>query len=423
MPQTLKKQAFTLTLANLFTRGLGFCFRLMTARLMGAEAIGLMELSSSASMLALTPVTAGLPSAMSHLTAHREKEQSAVLRSGLTLVRKLSLLLIPALLLLAPGIAYLLGDMRTLPSILIGLPGIYFMGCCGVYSGWFYGRSDTRTPALCECVEQTIRFLVSLVLLLWFSGSSLPLRAAMPGLAGLVAGVVVVILFHHFTPLVLPSAPSRMLERRLLHLSAPTAVSRLCQTCMRMMTAVLLPVCLRRSGLSNTAAISQYGLLNGMAMPFVMLPGIVTSAICMVATPAVSRQQQLDTLRKTMRKLLLSGGAIGLVCCLGLMLFADLIAMLFFQEVALISVLRVLSPLSFLFALQQVQFGLITGLGIQRRAMTGTLISSCLTLVLIALLCPLPQLRIFGAALAMLGGSLLRVVWNAVLLHQSVRAR
>ena len=39
MPQTLKKQALTLTIANGFTRGLGFFFRLMTARLMGAEAI------------------------------------------------------------------------------------------------------------------------------------------------------------------------------------------------------------------------------------------------------------------------------------------------------------------------------------------------------------------------------------------------
>lgn len=71
MPQTLKKQALTLTIANGFTRGLGFLFRLMTARLMGAEAIGVMELSASAAMLALTPATAGLPTAMSRMTARR----------------------------------------------------------------------------------------------------------------------------------------------------------------------------------------------------------------------------------------------------------------------------------------------------------------------------------------------------------------
>ena len=102
MPQTLKKQALTLTIANGFTRGLGFLFRLMTARLMGAEAIGVMELSASAAMLALTPATAGLPTAMSRMTARPNADQSAVLRAGLSLNRRIALVMMPLLFLLAP---------------------------------------------------------------------------------------------------------------------------------------------------------------------------------------------------------------------------------------------------------------------------------------------------------------------------------
>ena len=45
---SLKKQALILTLANAYTRALGFVLRLTTARMMGAQALGLMELSSSA---------------------------------------------------------------------------------------------------------------------------------------------------------------------------------------------------------------------------------------------------------------------------------------------------------------------------------------------------------------------------------------
>ena len=117
MPQTLKKQALTLTIANGFTRGLGFLFRLMTARLMGAEAIGVMELSASAAMLALTPATAGLPTAMSRVTARPNANQSAVLRAGLSLNRRIALVMMPLLFLLAPGMAWLLSDFRTLPFI------------------------------------------------------------------------------------------------------------------------------------------------------------------------------------------------------------------------------------------------------------------------------------------------------------------
>ena len=181
MPQTLKKQALTLTIANGFTRGLGFLFRLMTARLMGAEAIGVMELSASAAMLALTPATAGLPTAMSRMTARPNADQSAVLRAGLSLNRRIALVMMPLLFLLAPGMAWLLSDFRTLPAILISIPAVFLLGCCAVYSGWFYGRGDMLTPAQCECSEQIVRFVGSLVLLLIFTRSPLSIRAALPG--------------------------------------------------------------------------------------------------------------------------------------------------------------------------------------------------------------------------------------------------
>ena len=376
MPQTLKKQALTLTIANGFTRGLGFLFRLMTARLMGAEAIGVMELSASAAMLALTPATAGLPTAMSRVTARPNANQSAVLRAGLSLNRRIALVMMPLLFLLAPGMAWLLSDFRTLPAILISIPAVFLLGCCAVYSGWFYGRGDMLTPAQCECSEQVVRFVGSLVLLLIFTRSPLSIRAALPGFAGILAGICVWMMFRRRAPLP-PGVPSADLRHELLALSAPTAVSRLCQTCLRMLTAVLLPLCLRQSGLTASAATAQFGLMAGLI-------GCLSSCV--------------------------------------LFLFAQPISMLLYGEPALTGVLMALSPLSMLFAIQQVQFGLVTGLGVQRRAMPGTIVSSALTLVVMSALCPMPSVRIFGAVLAMLAGSLVRVIWNAAVLQSAKRA-
>ena len=387
MPQTLKKQALTLTIANGFTRGLGFFFRLMTARLMGAEAIGVMELSASAAMLALTPATAGLPTAMSRVTARPNADHSAVLRAGLSLNRRIALVMMPLLLLLAPGMAWLLSDFRTLPAILISIPAVFLLGCCAVYSGWFYGRGDMLTPAQCECSEQIVRFVGSLVLLLIFTRSPLSVRAALPGFAGILAGICVWMM------------------------------------CLRMLTAVLLPLCLRQSGLTASAATAQFGLLSGMAMPLIMAPGVITSAMCMVAAPAVSRQESNRVrLKRTMRQLLLLAGLIGCLSSCVLFLFAQPISMLLYGEPALTGVLMALSPLSMLFAIQQVQFGLVTGLGVQRRAMSGTIVSSVLTLVVMSIFCPMPSVRIFGAVLAMLAGSLVRVIWNAAVLQSAKRA-
>lgn len=416
---SLKKQALVLTIANAYTRALGFVLRLVTARLMGAQALGVMEMASSAVMLAITPVTAGVPTAMSRLTARKNANPNAVLQAGLSLVKHLAWALIPVMLVLSPVIAWLLGDMRTLPAMWVSLPCILLLGLCAVYSGYYYGLDDAATPAINECAEQTIRCVLAIILLLWLSGRSVALTATLPNLAEIAAGVGVWWLFRRKTPH--PRGPvDPAIRKEIIRLTAPTTGARLCQTALRSLNAVLLPVCLRRSGLTNAAATAQFGLLNGMAMPLLMLPGIVTGAICMVATPAVSRQEgQHSRLRRTMRQLLLSASGIGVITALALFFGADFLSHRLFQEAALAPLLRLLAPCALLMAVQQVQFGLITGLGIQNKALTGTVAASFLSLGVTALLCPMPQIRLYGAAIANLAGTLLRVCWNAAVLHKN----
>lgn len=419
---SLKKQALILTLANAYTRALGFVLRLLTARLMGAQALGLMEMSSSAVMLAITPVTAGVPTAMSRMAAQRGADASAVLKAGLSLVKRLTLILSPAMLLLSPAIAWILGDMRTLPSILTSVPLIGLLGLCAVYSGWFYGRDDASTPALSECVEQTVRCALAFGLLYFFAHLGDALTAALPNIAEVAAGLGVWWLFRRKGPRLTRSKPDAALRHEITRLTAPTTGARLCQTALRTLNAVLLPVCLRRSGLSSQAATAQFGLLNGMCMPLLMLPGIVTGAICMVATPAVSRQEhQPMRLRRTMRQLLLSAAGIGAVTSAALYLGAEFISLRLYREAALAPLLKLMAPAALLSSVQQVQFGLITGLGRQNKALTGTVAASFLSLGITAVLCPLPDVRLFGAGIATLCGTVLRVVWNAFVLRNNPR--
>ncbi len=422
MGTSLKKQAVVLTAANAYTRALGFVLRLVSARLMGPEALGVMELSSSGIMLAITPVTAGLPTAMSRLTAKGDAPQENVLRAGLSLVWRLSLGLVPATLLLSPAMAWLLGDWRTLLSILTSAPAILLLGLCAVYSGWFYGRDDARTPALNECAEQTVRCLLSFALLIACAGRSVAVTAALPGVAEIAAGVAVWALYRRSVPPLPRGKADPELRRELLHLSAPTTVSRLCQTALRALNAVLLPVCLRRSGLSQAAATAQFGLLSGMAMPLLMLPGVVTGSICMVATPAVARcEGSCRQVRRLMRRLMLASGGIGALAGAALFLGADLCSSVLYKTPALAPLLRLMAPSALLMALQQVQYGLIAGLGLQRKALTATVATSALSLIVTAALCPLPRIRIYGAALASMASGLARVLWQQGLLSRATR--
>ena len=422
MARSMKQQAFILTLGNVFTRGAGFLLHLLFARLMGAEALGVMELVHSVGMLALTPVTSGVSTAMSRLTAGRScTERPLVLKSALHLIRRIALITMAAMLLLSPLFAWLLGDMRTLPAIWADIPCVLLLGLCSVYGGYCFGLQDTLTPALNECVEQVIRFVLSALLLLWLGKGSIARSAALPEFAELIAASLSLVLFVRLIGW--PGKEIRItkaIQRDMLHLCIPSALSRLCVTVARALNAVLLPVCLRRSGLSAAAATAQFGLYSGMAMPLLMLPGMLTGAVCMVSTPAVSRlEHKPRALRRLAAQLMLSACAIGIAACIVLAMGAKFLSIQLYRQAALAPLLRLLAPCSIVMALNQVTGGMIAGLGLQPRALAGTLFSSAASLLLTALLCPLPGIRLFGAALAAMAGQILGLVWNLSILMRS----
>lgn len=110
-----------------------------------------------------------------------------------------------------------------------------------------------------------------------------------------------------------------------------------------------------------------------------------------------------------MRRLLLWAGAAGILCCAGLILGADFIGNTIYRQHALAPLVRLMSPLAAIMALRQVMGGMIAGLGLQRKALTGTVLSACVSLCLTAWLCAMPGLRLFGAALATMAGQLINL--------------
>lgn len=426
MTGNIRKHTLLLTCANGVTRAMGFVLRLVMARLMGAEALGVMEMAHSVEMLALTPLTAGTPVAMSRLTARAsEREKSTVLHAGLWLVIRASMVLAPAALLLSPLISHLLGDKRTLLVLLVNTPCIPLLGMCSVYAGYCYGLGNMKLPAITECVEQFTRCVVAIALLLSFRNADASITAALPCFAELCAACLLVLIFAKLLPVRrLPKASAKPLADELRRLATPTIMSRLCTTCIRAFNAVLIPSCLRISGLSAAAATAQYGLLSGMALPVLMLPGIATSALSMAATPAIARMEHAPhQLHSLIRRLRLAATIIGVGAGVVIVICSDFISTRLYNTPALASLLRILAPMTLLMALQQVQYGMIAGLGLQRQQLTGSIIGSGFTTAFISLLAPLPHMRLYGAAIAMLAGQTVTLIWGAVVLTHHIRTQ
>lgn len=244
--QSLRRQTLVTAGCSAAVRGIGFGMRLWLSRMLGAEAVGVMELAGSVHMLALTPAAAGLPGAVSRLTAKSSaQEQPLVLRAGRQLALGMAAMLTPLLLLLSPWIARQLGDGRTLPSLYLFAPCLVLIGVSSVYDGYCLGRGEVWPPALSELTEQLTRLAVSLGLLSCLPGLTVAYRAAVPALAtalGEGAGLLVMLRFvgrmrGRRTDPRLPA-----IRRQLTRLSLPLMLTRLSHTGLRALCGAVIPL-------------------------------------------------------------------------------------------------------------------------------------------------------------------------------------
>lgn len=407
--QRFKKQALITGLNDALVRGLGFLMRLWVSRQLGAEALGVMELASGAHMLALTPAAAGLPGAVSRLTAkgRTEEERQMVLLAGRQLCLRLSLVICPCFLLLAGPMAHLLGDTRTLPSLVCFAPCVFFIGLSSVYDGACYGRGNAWPPAISEMTEQLVRMGAVFLLLGLLPRLTIPWRAAMPALAGMLgegAGLMVMLLLYG--PVPRPGDCTRLpaLRRRLSRLSLPLMLSRLSHTGLRTLCGVLIPLRLMACGLARGEAMSRLGMLNGMAMPLMLLPGLLSGALATVGAPAIARCKNRGQEGRLALRLCGAALGCGVFCAGALYGLAPVIAARLYRlpEVALL--IRALCPMAVILPLQQVLGGLMTGLGLQKKSLVASLLGALATLLCTWQWAGRANWHIFGAGYAQLAG-------------------
>ncbi len=421
---TARQQTLFLALINGAVRLVGFTMRVALSRLLGAEIMGIGELAGSIHMLAITPLTAGLPLAVSRLTAKEDRgERGAALGAGKRLVWLASLVLVPVYLLLSPAIAHWTGDVRVLPSLLFSAPCIFILGYSGVYNGYCFGTERVFAPAWSEGIEQLVRAGLAVALVLLLPGLTAAWSAAIPIFSTMVAeicGLIFVLLV--LRPPRVEKALCLPKMRPILTLALPATGSRLIATALRSMIAVLTPVLLVRSGLAQAEATARLGMLSGMVMPIVMAPCVFTSALSMVALPRLAKAEgEPERLKALLAQFTRDSLLIGFLCMAGVYWLSPFVAARVFRLPELTGLFRIAAPLVPLMSLAHISSGMVAGLGQQKRAFWGALLSSGMTLLLHMLLTTQPTLRLTGALIALSAGEVLTASWNMAVLYRRCR--
>lgn len=338
-----------LTLTGFASRLIGFFYRSFLSKTFGEEGMGIYQLISPVMALSFSLTAAGIQTAISKYVASETSTKDyrtslRVLLTGAVLSLPLSLLCTCIIYHFADFISmHFLLEKRTAPLLRIFSLSIPLSAIHSLVNGYFYGIKKTSLPAATQIVEQVAR--VGSVFLLC---RRIILRGETPGIgcaaAGLALGEACAVLLSLFAIYVRFTKleviyPGRLVHpvllRKMFLLAAPLSANRLIINFLQSMEAVYLPVCLMRHGMTNSQALSVYGVLTGMALPLILFPSALINSFCVLLLPVISEadlSNNLSAIRRAVRKSTICSCIFGVLCTFLFLLFGNLAGILLFDS-------------------------------------------------------------------------------------------
>lgn len=396
LKSTLAKGTIILTAAGLLSRVLGFFYRIWLSDHLGSELLGIYQMIFPISSVCYTIYASGIQTAISKITAER-KASLSVFFHGLSLSLFLSLLLSFGLYEAAPFLATrFLFEERTIQPLRI-LSFMFPFGavtsCC---NGYYYGKSNSRYPAMAQLTEQIIRISCAYLLASLCHGLTFSCELAVLVLViGEAVSAVTSILSLALSECKGRKLPKKVLQKSGLKditlLALPLTFHRLIINLLHSFEATLVPYTLQQSGMTKAMALSQYGILNGMAFPFIFFPTALTGSLSVLLLPVVSRankEQNTGYLNKVIRLSLAFSGGLGLFCTIFFLMAGSFLGITVFHEPQAGAYIRILAWLCPFMYISSTLSSILNGLGKVYHTFTISVVSLCIKIGCLMLLVP-----------------------------------
>ena len=298
------KGTFLLTSAGLCSRIMGFFYRIFLSHTIGAEGIGLYQLVVPLQHLVLAMTASGIQTALSRLvSSHTALGEEREARDSFRIGTFLALCLSCA----ASWIFFTFSDFFAVQILkepatesLIRLLALSFPFACvhGCINSYYLGLKKASFPAALQILEQTVRIFSSCLLWQICLAKNITVSAMIAVAGGFLSELAVALCAFILVSLS-HSASTHTIEKPLQKISEisrtafPLTLNRLLLSVLAAIEVVLIPQRLRMYGLSQSEALSLYGVFTGMALPCILFPSTITSSASVMLMPSVAEMQAL----------------------------------------------------------------------------------------------------------------------------------
>lgn len=278
------------------SKGLSMVARILTTRMIGLEAMAIYTLASPAMVFLITLAQMGLPTAIATLISKHKERSKKIFTCGLILSCIISIIFMTLTIWLSPFLAknVLKNESVTLTLYALALL-IPLVGLSSLLKGYFIGHNRVKMTAKSSIAEEISRIIFVLLFLDHFTKIG-PEYAAFGAMLGVCVGEV-------FQSLYLLTESQFHLYKRgleifnlkeihpleeipgILSLSLPITLSRIVGSLTYFAEPILTTNMLLKAGYNANEIMLDYGVLNGYAMPILLLPGFFALALANYLLP------------------------------------------------------------------------------------------------------------------------------------------
>lgn len=406
------KNAIILTVSALILRFAGIIFKVWIAKLIGSEGVGLYQLIFSFYMLAATFATSGISTAVTRLVS---EELALGTKKGTVkiLIRSIQLTLILALISL--GLVFfgaefiaktVIGDIRVLPALKILPFSLPFMGVSSCLRGYFIAVRRVTPNAVGQIFEQAIRILLILLLVNRYisHGLTAACGAVLAGDTGaeMLSCLLLFLIFlkdrKKLGVLAGREHPPYPIVKKIAQIALPITSGRYLNTALRTAENILVPKNLARYPFSGDTALSQFGMIKGMALPILFFPSTLLNSISTLLIPEMSEaaaKKQLGVVKSATERILKLTALISFIFAAIFLVAGEKIGILIYNSNDVGFLLKALSPIVPFMYLDSISDGILKGLDQQNFSFRTAISDSTIRIILILLILPLIGLKGF----------------------------
>jgi len=400
-----------LFLSNLIVRVLGFLYKIFLSKVIGEAGLGIYHILFNFLMICLAFTTTGIPTTLSCLVANKkalgDKHSSNVLFiSTLYVAFFISLLISLFISFNSNYISLKLLKNANLNLFILAIcPAIVVITISNVLRGYYYGLKDVTIPAIGQVLEQISRIIFVFLLIMYIDNKAMNCYIA---LLGISIGETINILFiticlyknsNLYNMYTIKAKDFYNSSIETLKMSIPITCNRMSNILLHSISSMIVPFRLTLSGISYSHALSMYGVISGMVMPFVYLPFTLGSALVVNLIPSISQEMSLGKYKNVVKKItyaLLLTFIVGIISSMFFYFFGNRLCVVIFDNALAGTYLKAMFLVPLFMSLNQTLSGILHSIRKEIASSVITIISMVVQLISIYILLPVPGINIYA---------------------------